>query len=384
MKRIVHITTVHPYNDPRIFYKECLSLSSSEYEVILIAPSNFEERIVDGVRVIGIPPPQSRLLRTVSWIQVIKKTIFLKPDFIHFHDPELLFVVVILRLALGRNVCIVYDIHEYFVDSIADKVWIAPYLRKTIAWLARILEQILGNVVDGLIFVVEDQVPLYKSWKKPYVIVHNYPSSSHFSNPTTKPHIPSNRFRLIYLGAIYARRGIMTMLEALKLVVPQAPDTLLILGGSYESSEFKKQVDGYISGNYLNEHVACLGRIDYKSIKDYLAHADVAWLPGLSIKQYKRRSISTKQLESMLMGLPIITSDHPHRRFFIEEARCGLSVTANDPRAHAEAVIWMHDHPDERRAMGQRGRQLVLDKYSWSTEQTALLAFYNKLLKSEE
>jgi len=36
-KRICHVTTVHTYNDNRIFYKECVSLSQSGFNVTLMA-----------------------------------------------------------------------------------------------------------------------------------------------------------------------------------------------------------------------------------------------------------------------------------------------------------------------------------------------------------
>jgi glycosyltransferase involved in cell wall biosynthesis len=205
--------------------------------------------------------------------------------------------------------------------------------------------------VDGLVFVVEEQKEFYTGWRAKRAVVHNYPDPDAFANPQPVPDLPAGRFRLVYIGSIYARRGIMTMLEALE--------------------------------HRLEGHVTFLGWVDHARIKDYLASADVAWLPGLPVKQYRHRAISTKQLECMLMGLPIVSSDHPHRREFIEEAQCGFSVTADDPAAHAEAVLWLYRHPQERRAMGARGRQLVLDKYSWSKEAIVLRAFYEQLLEQE-
>lgn len=380
--RVCAITSVHRPFDQRIFYKEACSLSAVGYDVTLIAPSDIDHREVDGVILQGVPRPRSRWNRPMVWLRLVRHLVRLRPDVVHFHDPELLLIVPLLRLMLGRQVRVVYDVHEYVVDSIAHKVWIPRFLRGLVAWIARGLERALGRTVDGLIFVIEDQVPLYEGWRARWTVVHNYPDEAVFADPVPLPDFPPDRFRLIYVGSLYARRGIMTMLEALVRVVSLAPETLLILGGAFESEDFRVRVETFIADHDLGRHVVFVGWIDHSKLKDYLASADVAWLPGLPVKQYQRRGISTKQLESMLMGLSIVSSDHPHRRIFVEEAECGSLVDAVDPAAHADAILWLYHHPDERRAMGARGRQLVQNKYNWRTEAATLLEFYDRLLRN--
>jgi glycosyltransferase involved in cell wall biosynthesis len=43
----------------------------------------------------------------------------------------------------------------------------------------------------------------------------------------------------------------------------------------------------------------------------------------------------------------------------ITRDQCGRVVPPDDPRAFADAVLWLRDHPDERRAMGARARALA-------------------------
>jgi len=329
--------------------------------------------------VLGIPPSRSRWERPRIWCRLLRQTLRLRPDLIHFHDPELLALAPLLRLGLGRRVRIIYDVHEYFVDSIAHKVWIPPRLRNPVAWLAGTLERILGRSVDGLIFVVKGQLPLYAKWRAPHVIIHNYPKMSAFADPLPVSNLPADRFRLIYIGALYARRGIMPMLQALSQIVPQAPETLLILGGVFESEDFRRQVESYITEHDLAEHIMFLGWVDPATLKDYLASADVAWLPGLPVKQYQQQAISTKLLECMLMGLPIVGSDVVYHHPFVDEAQCGYLVAPDDPDAHAQAILQLYHHADERQAMGDRGQQLIREKYTWESQATILTEFYEQL-----
>jgi glycosyltransferase involved in cell wall biosynthesis len=259
-------------------------------------------------------------------------------------------------------------------------VWIPSPLRPVASWTARQAERLLGRTVDGLVFVIQDQAPLYQRWQAEKVVVHNYPRPNSFAAARPRPELPPDRFRLIYIGSLYARRGIATMLEALPRIVDQVPETLLILGGSFESEAFRQQIEAFIAAHDLDSHVDYVGWVDRAALPDYLKSADVAWLPGLPVKQYRHRAISVKQLECMLMGLPVVTSDLPHRRTLIDEANCGISVTADDPAAHAQAVLWLYRHPKERKAMGERARQLVLDRYTWETEALSLRTFYHRLL----
>ena len=238
------------------------------------------------------------------------------------------------------------------------------------------LERLLGQNVDGLIFVVEEQQPYYDGWPAARAVVRNFPIAAAFADPNPIPDFGDDRFRLVYIGALFKRRGIMVLLESLTQVVAQVPETLL-------STQFRTRVERFILDHNLTANVLLLGRVEYTRLKDILAGSDVAWLPGLQVQQYQMRSISTKLLECMLMGLPIVSSDHPHRREFVAQAGCGLLVAAADPQAHAEAILWLYRHPEERKAMGQRGRQLVDNSYTWERETLALLSFYDRLLTLE-
>jgi len=382
-RQVSVLTSVHRPFDQRIFHKECRSLAECGYQVTLVAPADFDERIRHGVRVLGVERPRSRLARPIVWWELLRKAIRSRPDVVHIHDPELLLIAPFIQLALGTNLRIVYDVHEYFVDSIAHKVWIPTRLRRPVAWMAQRIERLLGMTVDGLVFAVEEQAPFYSGWKAKRVVIHNYPRRDAFRGAEPICDIPRDRFRLIYVGSLYARRGIMTMLRALSQIVPHVPEVLLILGGSFESEEFRRRIESFIARQHLETHVNYVGWVDHEKLKNYLASADVAWLPGLRVEQYRHRAISTKQLECMLMGLPIVSSDHPHRRFFIDQADCGLSVTSDDPAAHAEALLWLYRHPGERKAMGERGRQLVLEGYTWETEASSLSDFYRHLLSEQ-
>jgi len=88
MRKVCHVTSLHPVLDGRIFQKECRSLSK-EYEVYLIAP-NTEDRVINGVFIRGVVLPKNRLKRSMCLNRVFRKMVEIDADIYHFHDPELI------------------------------------------------------------------------------------------------------------------------------------------------------------------------------------------------------------------------------------------------------------------------------------------------------
>jgi hypothetical protein len=88
--------------------------------------------------------------------------------------------------------------------------------------------------------------------------------------------------------------------------------------------------------------------------------------------------------EYMAAGLPVIASDFPLWREIVDGAGCGLLVDPMDPRAIAEAMQWIIDHPEEAAEMGRRGRAAVEHTYNWEAESTKLVELYRRLLLASE
>ncbi|MCH8150442.1 MAG: glycosyltransferase family 4 protein [Planctomycetes bacterium] len=63
-------------------------------------------------------------------------------------------------------------------------------------------------------------------------------------------------------------------------------------------------------------------------------------------------------------GLPVLNNYPGWLAGMIDKRRCGVVVRPDDPRAFADAVLWMRDHPVERKEMGRRGRELAESDFS--------------------
>jgi glycosyltransferase involved in cell wall biosynthesis len=378
------ITSVHEPFDGRIFHRECRTLSQASHRVTLVAPADFERQVHDGVEILGVPRPSSRLQRPLLWLRLARLVPRLEPDVIHFHDPELLLLVPFFRLLLRRGVKLVYDVHEYFVDDVATKYWIPSWLQPVAMRLARWLERRLTAHVDGIVCAVEEQKPLYADQQAAVVVARNLPIARIFEGAEPHSELAVNRPKLIYVGLILPERGIDVLLEAVRILVCQGRDIRLYLIGRETSPGYMRDIRAFVEANELIDKVHWLGYVPHDKIKHYLVNANIGVAPGLRTRQYENPGICTKLFEYMICSLPVVSADHPHRKRYIDECDCGFTVPPQDASAHAEAIAWLIDHPEESQAMGSRGRKMVLDHYTWEEERSRLLAFYESLLDSED
>jgi len=88
----------------------------------------------------------------------------------------------------------------------------------------------------------------------------------------------------------------------------------------------------------------------------------------------------TKFFEYMNAGLPIICSDFPVWKKFVEKHECGIAVDPYDENEIKQAIQYLRNNPDAARKMGENGKKAVTLELNWHTEEQKLIAWYNELL----
>ena len=195
--RVIHLTSVHPWNDNRIFHKECVSLAQKGFDVFLIAPAT-EKKVVNDVHIIPLSEVKSRLLRIlVQPIRLFFKGMQLEGDIYHFHDPELIPVALFLRL-FRKNV--IYDIHEDNISVIQARPSIPWFFRNLLVIIVRIVEWLAQKCMH--IIIAESY---YKRRFKNGLIIKNYPLLHNKINLNENNISVTNA--IIYTGKITPIRG---------------------------------------------------------------------------------------------------------------------------------------------------------------------------------
>lgn len=362
MIKVCILTCVHAPFDIRIFYKEGRSLKRAGYDVSLLAQHDKEE-IVDGIRIVPLPKPKSRLERMTktAWL-VYRKSLKINADIYHFHDPELIPVGLLLRFH-GKRV--IYDVHEDVPEQILSKNYIP--VRSLVSKFVNFVEKKTSRKFDAVICSTEiiknnfANRNLYTIW--------NYP----LLNEIAFQNIPWNRRRrnVCYIGSISRIRGIFSMVNAIGRT-----NARLILGGNFTNQSLFEKVSsmqGWRRTNYL-------GYLGRESVNDVLSCC-VAGLHVVNPLKRHLEGIPTKMFEYMAAGIPVIITDSPFWEEIVLKEECGIFVDALSPEKISTAVQWVVDHPQEAKEMGINGRRAVEERYNWNMEEKKLLAIYHSVIQ---
>lgn len=365
--RVVHVTTVHPRDDIRIFRKECVSLARAGYDVVQVVGDGRGDAEANGVRIVDIgKAPAGRLARMrLQPRRALAAVRLLMPALVHLHDPELL----PLGVALAREgVPAVYDAHEDVPRQILTKQWIAPAVRSALAWGFERYEDSRVRRLTAVVAATPYIAQRFMSVAPRSIVVANYPHLEELAPPAA----PVRRERAVcYVGGIMRTRGAFEMVRA----VARVSGVRLLLAGQFEDAELERALraePGWAQVDYL-------GQIGREQVRGVLARASAGVVTLLPMPSYLD-ALPIKMFEYMSAELPVIASDFPLWRDIVVCQACGVCVDPSDPQAIAEAIRAIVDAPARVQAMGRAGRAAVLAQYNWPQAERELLALYRALL----
>jgi glycosyltransferase involved in cell wall biosynthesis len=365
--RICHFTSVHPWNDIRIFHKECVSLAAMGHDVTLVAVGEKDDDFVlQGVRVVTLVNSftgrGSRALRFSG--KVVSSALNIDADIYHFHDPELLpYAKRFVRLSKK----VVYDVHEDLPRQISTKPWIPKLFRGLAASIAEWMENHLVKGVSGVVAATPHIEKRFQLLTSRTCCVFNAPLLREFSLQSTPSY--SSR-KLVYIGLISEKRGILTLLHALENI-----NGRLQLAGKFESDQLLAHCKNMPAWKKVDYH----GVLDRAAIAGLLCESSVGMVTLHPTTNYLE-SYPIKMFEYMGAALPVVASDFPLWKGIVEKHEAGVCVNPLDSEAIANAVNRLLDNAGQCRKMGEKGRKHILSEFNWEHEALKLSTFYETLM----
>jgi len=359
---------VHPRRDTRIFYRECISSHKKGYETYLIVADGKGDEFFEGIQIIDIGKESSRLKNFFKSFSKLKTRLKeLKPDLVHFHDPELMFVGKRIN---RRGIPVIFDIHENIAVQILDKEYIPKLFRKPASFVYRKIENYLIKHFH-LMIAEYSYSDVYEKKGKSMTIVLNMPDISHFN-----PYIVEDRTgnEIFYIGGISSDRGLEITVDALKILKQRKVDFFMHYIGPISDEKLST-----LELSEIEESIKFYGRMDSREGFEISKKCVVGLSVLKPIKNYIS-SYSTKIFEYMATALPVITSNFPLYVDVVEKYNCGYCIDPFSPKELADRIEELISNQSHAQTLGKNGLTTVTENFNWSKEEKKLLDKYQEIL----
>jgi glycosyltransferase involved in cell wall biosynthesis len=387
---IVVENTTFPY-DLRI-WNEASSLQQGGYEVTVLCPKSKTCRkgyeVIDGIHVYRHPMLNEgtttlgyllEYLRALFWEFLYAWRIYLRRGF-HViqgcNPPDTIFLNVLPFKLLG--VKYIFDHHDA-----APELYLAKYPRKGTVYKIQLwLERLTFRFSDVVMSTngTYREIAITRGGLDPedVFIVRNGPDLRRVKPVPPNPALKYGKPYLIgYVGKMSVQEGMDILLEvALRLKTLGHQDIHFTCVGSGPAlAGLRKMVED----KNLADTVNFTGRIPDDQLFQILSTADVCVNPD---RPCEMNDISTmiKIMEYMTLGKPIVQFRSREGRVSAAEASL-YADGANPVDDFAAKILWLLDHPEERKRMGEFGRKRVQEELAWNYSVPNLLAAYQRVFR---
>lgn len=170
--------------------------------------------------------------------------------------------------------------------------------------------------------------------------------------PGDEPKVPR---RLIFVGNTEDRKkGILYLMEAMAMLPSDV--TLMIVDGC---SKWKFFANWLIEKHGLSGRVEFLARIPAEQLAAEYRRSEVAVVPSVY------EGFGLPAAEAMACGVPVVATDGGALPEVVGNDGDGIVVPRKNSKALAKAITRLLENPEERREMGSRGHQRVMERFTW-------------------
>jgi glycosyltransferase involved in cell wall biosynthesis len=358
--RVLYVQYTSPSAYPPLEHSSQL-LAEAGWEVLFLGTAKVGDPALswaahERIEVRELPPARTRWTRKLhyAWfcLWVVIWTLRWRPACVYASD--LLSCPVVLALSYFRGLSVVYHEHDTPQRGARAFLW----ARRTLAERAAV--RVLPNARRATAFIhtVANHRPTFTVWNCPSLVE---------VTPPRKPN-RDGTLRVVYVGSIVPSRLPSSIVEALTLVSETVQ--LQVVGYTTQGhSEYVQELRALANRLGVDKRVQFIDAVPHADMLIRIRDADVglvpmsesegdAWMPGASNKPF----------DYLASGLALLVADEPGWRQMYVDPGYARACNPTDASSIATAIRWFAEHPDETRAMGERGRQRVALDWNYETQ----------------
>lgn len=358
------------------------------YEGYRVRPWQREE--MDGVRVnrVALYPSYDRsgVRRIANYLSFAASAAALGPRLVRRPDVVYVYNLITLNAAARRlkrkyGCPVVYDVQDLWPESVADSGMLSnpALLRCLTGWSNRVYRAADAVAVLSPGFkrnltersVAKESIEVIYNWSDE-ASIHACPRDEALARELGM----AGRFNVVFAGTMGVLQALDCVLEAAQSVAEVCPDIQFVfVGGGTEAPRLARK-----SADLGLRNVRFLPRVPRPEIGRILSLAD-GLLVHLKRNPLFEVTIPSKTQAYMSVGRPVLMGVRGDAARLVVDAGCGITFTPEDPGSLADAVMRLASmDADERRTMGQRGRDYYERELSMRVGVDRFVKLFTKVL----
>ena len=259
---------------------------------------------------------------------------------------------------------VIYNIQDMFPESLAAtgivpqnsvlyKIanWMAELSYRRLSGIITISDQFKNRLLE--MGVDYDKIRVVPNWVDESAV---YKKEREQNYLLKKYQLNKEDFFITYSGNIGYTQNIDMLLTVAK-ELEDYPDMKFVLIGD---GAYKKEAVYSIKQKNIR-NVIVLPFQDYQYISDVFSLGDIGIV--ISKQGVQGSSVPSKTWSIMAAECPVLASFDLSSELckMIDGNNCGICVDAGDKEQFKDAILWMYEHPEERKVLGENGRRYILE-----------------------
>jgi len=180
-----------------------------------------------------------------------------------------------------------------------------------------------------------------------------------------------NKKYFLFLGRLHPVKGLDLLVRAFSQITKERNDIFLVIAGPDELG-YRKELEKILKSEDAMENTIFTGLVTEEKKVALLSNANFLVLPSYS----EVRGISI--LEAAACGIPVIAT---HKCNFpeIEEFKTGILIDPDISQLR-KAILILLNNQNLGKEMGENGKKMVFEKFTWEKISGEIIKFYQDLL----
>ena len=368
-------------------YAETLIKAGHEVDAIVLRrPGQNCQEIIEGVHVHRVQTRVKNEKHPLTYLKRLLTFFFLSSwaltlrhlkaryDFIHVHSvPDFQVFATLLPRLTGAKV--ILDIHDIVPELYASKFNVSQ--RSLLFRMLLLVEKVSVAYSNHVIIanhLWHERLARRSGHPERCSTILNYPDPSIFFR---RPRIVTGDkwFVMCYPGTLSSHQGVDLVIRAMAKLGNQTPNLkFLILGDGAE----RERLVAMAGEHGLADRVTIRGGVPIEQVAEIMANVDLGVEPKLK-RSFANEALSTKILEFMAMGVPVLASDTRVHQLYFKDDLIQFFESENVDDLAAKIMELMHG-PQRRDVLRARGLAFI-EQNNWDVKRNEYLDLVDHIVK---